>query len=89
MSDYTQVENYDCPQCDWSLHVDMAVWNRFDDHQSILEYIQEQVIGHAKTHGVQKSIPLFPVSKDIQLYKNCPYLYHSPINKESRLFAII
>ena len=75
LTDYENVEDYDCPSCSWSLHVDKGVWERFDDHQVILEYIQQQVMIHAKqNHGVDKSQPLFPVSKDLNIYKNSPYV---------------
>ena len=78
MDDYTEVEDYDCPKCDWSLHVEKAIWNKFDDHQVILDYIQDKVLEHARqNHGVDKSKSLFPVDKDISIYKNSPYVYYS------------
>jgi len=78
MDDYTEVEDYDCTECDWSLHVDKAVWNKFDDNQVILDYIQDQVMDHARqNHGVDKSKSLFPVDKDISIYRDSPYVYYS------------
>jgi hypothetical protein len=78
MDDYTEVEDYDCPECDWSLHIDKRVWNEFDNHQDILDYIQDKVLEHARqNHGVDKSKSLFPVDKDISIYKNSPYVYYS------------
>lgn len=76
-TDYTQIEDYDCPDCEWSLHVEKGVWNKFDDHQDILDYIQDRVLEHARTHGVDKSKALFPVDKDISIYKNSPYVTHT------------
>lgn len=74
-TDYTQVENYDCPDCSWSLHIEKTVWNEFDNHQDILDYIQDKVLEHARiNHGVDKSKALFPVDKDISIYKNNPYI---------------
>jgi len=78
MNDYTEVEDYDCPECDWSLHVEKGVWDKFDDHQPILDYIQDQVLSHAReNHGVDKSKALFPVDKDTSIYKNSPYVGYS------------
>jgi len=78
MRDYTEIEDYDCPQCEWSLHVEKGVWNKFDDHQVILDYIQDQVLSHARqTHGVDKSKALYPVDKDISIYKNSPFIHYS------------
>ena len=78
MRDYTEIEDYDCPQCEWSLHVEKAIWNKFDDHQVILDYIQDQVLSHARqTHGVDKSKALYPVDKDISIYKNSPFIHYS------------
>ena len=78
MNDYTQIEDYDCPQCEWSLHVEKGVWNKFDDHQMILDYIQDQVLSHARqNHGVDKSKALFPVDKDISIYRNSPFIHYS------------
>lgn len=78
-TDYTQVENYNCPQCEWSLHIEKAVWTKFDNHQEILDYIQDKVLEHSRNHGVDKSKPLFPVNKDISIYKNSPYLTHTQL----------
>lgn len=81
MNDYTQIEDYDCPQCEWSLHVEKGVWKQFDDHQPILDYIQDQVLSHARqTHGVEKSKALFPVDKDLNIYKNSPFIHYSGSN---------
>ena len=78
MDDYTEVEDYDCTECDWSLHVEKEVWNKFDDHQVILDYIQDQVLSHARqNHGVDKSKALFPVDKDISIYRNSPFIHYS------------
>jgi hypothetical protein len=78
MTDYTQVEDYDCPSCSWSLHIEKTVWNEFDNHQDILDYIQDKVTDHAKqNHGVDKGKALFPVDKDINTYKNSPYVGYS------------
>jgi hypothetical protein len=78
MDDYTEIEDYDCHRCEWSLHVEKVVWDKFDNHQMILDYIQDQVLTHAKqTHGVDKSKSLFPVDKDINIYRNSPYVYYS------------
>jgi hypothetical protein len=78
MDDYTEVEDYDCPECDWSLHIDKRVWNEFDNHQDILDYIQDKVLEHARqNHGVDKSKALFPVDKDISIYKNSKYVGYS------------
>lgn len=75
INNYTEIEDYDCPQCDWSLHVSKGIWVIFDDHQPILDYIQDYVLAHAKeNHGVQKSKALFPVNKDLSIYKNSPYV---------------
>lgn len=67
--DYTEVEDYDCPRCEWSLHVEKRVWNDMEDHSLVLAYIQSQVSKHNKTHGVDK--------ETIQLYKQSPYTYYS------------
>jgi hypothetical protein len=78
MDDYTEVEDYDCPDCSWSLHIDKRVWNEFDNHQDILDYIQDKVLDHARqNHGVDKSKALFPVDKDLNIYKNSPFIGYS------------
>jgi hypothetical protein len=48
MNDYTQIEDYDCPECTWSLHVEKTIWDKFDEHQMILDYIQQQVLSSCK-----------------------------------------
>ena len=50
MNDYTQIEDYDCPKCKWSLHVEKRVWNEIDNHSLVITYIQLQVKNHDKTH---------------------------------------
>ena len=50
MSDYTQIENYDCPECEWSLHVEKRVWSQIEDHSLVINYIHTQVSNHDKTH---------------------------------------
>lgn len=80
--DYTQTEDYNCPECPWSLHVEKTVWETFPDHQIILDYIQEQITGHIKTHGVEKQ-RLHPLNKDISIYKNTPYVYYSGDSHDS------
>lgn len=88
MIDYTQVEDYDCPECEWSLHIEKTVWTEFDNHQDILDYIQDKVVEHGKTHGIDKNKPLFPVSKDISIYRSSPYVGYSK-GEESSLKEII
>ena len=66
---YTQIEDYDCPQCEWSLHVEKRVWNEIDDHSLVINYIQTQVKNHHKIHESKPSYP-----SDIA---NSPYLYTS------------
>ena len=70
MSDYTQIEDYDCPQCKWSLHVEKRVWNEIDDHTLVINYIQTQVRNHNKTHT-----PKLYNTSDIG---ESPYFYVSP-----------
>lgn len=74
--DYTQVENYDCPQCPWSLHIEKTVWKEFDNHQDILDYIKEKVNEHIKVHGGGRN-KLHPISNNISDYSNTPYVGHS------------
>ena len=50
MSDYTQIEDYDCPECDWSLHVEKRVWSEMDNHSLVINYIQSEVKKHDRTH---------------------------------------
>lgn len=66
---YTQIEDYDCPECEWSLHVEKRVWNEIDDHSLVINYIQLQVRNHNKIHESKPSYP-----SDIA---NSPYLYIS------------
>ena len=73
MSDYTQIEYYDCPVCDWSLHVDKRVWSEIDDHSLVIEYILSQVKRHDKTHALKMYGTIKP--SDIG---ESPYLYVSP-----------
>ena len=75
MDDYTEIEDYDCPDCEWSLHIEKRVWIEFDNHQDILDYIQEKVVDHNKTLGVKKE--LFPIDKDITTYKESPYIEYT------------
>ena len=76
MRDYTEIEDYDCPKCSWSLHIDKHVWQEFDNHQDILDYIKDKVNDHAnQIHGGRNK--LHPVSNNIQDYSNTPYVGHS------------
>lgn len=50
MSDYTQIEDYDCPECAWSLHVEKRVWSETDNHPLVINYIQSEVKRHSNTH---------------------------------------
>lgn len=70
MIDYTQIEDYDCPDCTWSIHVDKRVWQDVEDHSLVLAYIQSQVKNHNQTHGVKKDIDLSP-------YNTSPYVQYS------------
>jgi hypothetical protein len=67
---YTQIEDYDCDQCEWSLHVEKRVWNEIDNHTLVINYIETQVRNHDKTHGSKILNP-----SDIG---ESPYLYISP-----------
>lgn len=70
MNDYSQIEDYDCPKCAWSLHVETRVWNEIDNHPLIINYIHKQVSNHYITHNLAFDIG------------DSPYLYVSPkINK--------
>lgn len=73
--DYTQIENYDCPQCSWSLHVEKRVWKEIDNHQSILEYIQLQVQKHNDICRINNAVEK----------SNSPYIWYS----DSDRFTII
>ena len=73
MSDYTQIEDYDCPVCDWSLHVEKRVWSEVDDHSPVIEYILSEVKKHDKTHISRMYESVKP--SDIG---ESPYLYVSP-----------
>ena len=69
MSDYTQIEDYDCPECAWSLHVEKRVWSEIEDHSLVINYIDTQVKNHYKTHvskipDIEDSL-YFYVSKDM------------------------
>ena len=73
MIDYTQTEDYACPECTWSLHVEKTIWDEFDEHQMILDYIQQQVLNHVKTsHGGKKMYK--PLSQD---YSTNPFMGYS------------
>ena len=72
MSDYTQIEDYDCPECDWSLHVEKRVWSEMDNHSLVINYIQSEVKKHDRTHRrMYESL----TPSDIG---DSPYLYVSP-----------
>jgi hypothetical protein len=71
MSDYTQIEDYDCDQCAWSLHVEKRVWSETDNHSLVINYIQSEVKRHSNTHKVKMYEGLTP---DIG---ESPYLYVS------------
>jgi hypothetical protein len=72
MSDYTQIEDYDCPECDWSLHVEKRVWSEMDNHSLVIDYIQSEVKKHDRTHRrMYESL----TPSDIG---DSPYLYVSP-----------
>ena len=73
MRDYTQIEDYDCPECKWSLHVEKRVWNEIDDHTLVINYIQTQVRNHSKTHG-----PKLYGSLMAPNIEESPYFYVSP-----------
>jgi len=99
---YTEVEDYDCSVCDWSLHVEKDTWTKFADiHDQILAYINEQIDKHieemhaADAHrrefrdlhaGVQKAEPMYPVDKNINIYKTTPYLSDIDMNNSSLKF---
>jgi hypothetical protein len=68
--DYFKVEDYDCPSCSWSLHVDRGVWEKFP-HQPILDYIQSKVQEHTKQ---EHSFGLFASSEDLEKYISSPYI---------------
>jgi ligand-binding sensor protein len=72
MSDYTQIEDYDCPECDWSLHVEKRVWSEMDNHSLVIDYIQSEVKKHDRTHKTKMYEGL---TADIG---DSPYLYVSP-----------
>jgi hypothetical protein len=69
-SDYTQIEDYDCTKCDWSLHVEQRVWSETDDHSLVVNHIQSVVRQHAKTHE--------PKMFDTSHIGDSPYFYVSP-----------
>jgi hypothetical protein len=70
MSDYTQIEDFDCPQCPWSLHIEKRVWNEIDDHSLVINYIETMVRDHNKIHGNKA------VSRDLKDYIT-PYVTHT------------
>lgn len=72
MIDYTQIEDYDCPDCTWSIHVEKRVWDEVEDHSLVIAYIQSQVKNHNATHGVKKN-----TSIDYSLYNKSPYVHYS------------
>jgi hypothetical protein len=72
MSDYTQIEDYDCDQCAWSLHVEKRVWSETDNHSLVINYIQSEVKRHSNTHKVKMYEGLKPA--DIG---DSPFLYVS------------
>ena len=72
MSYYTQIEDYDCPECAWSLHVEKRVWSEIEDHSLVINYIDTQVKNHYKTHRPKMYEGL---TADIG---ESPYLYVSP-----------
>jgi hypothetical protein len=74
--DYTQIENYDCPQCEWSLHIEKTVWTEFSNHQDILDYIKDKVNEHIKVHGGGRN-KLHPITNNITDYSNTPYVGYS------------
>ena len=73
MSDYTQIEDYDCPECDWSLHVEKRVWSEMDNHSLVIDYIQSEVRKHDRTHSKK----MYEVLKPSDIGES-PYLYVSP-----------
>lgn len=76
---YSEVEDYDCSECDWSLHVEKATWTKFPDaHDEIIAYINEQIDKHvAAIHGGKKKDDFYPVSRSMKEYSNTPYVTHS------------
>jgi hypothetical protein len=68
--DYIEVEDYDCPSCSWSLHVDRGVWEKFP-HQPILDYIQSKVQEHKRLAHDNK---LFISAPNLESYINSPYI---------------
>lgn len=79
--DYTQTEDYDCPDCSWSLHVEKRVWDEVDDHSLVIAYIESQVFKHSQNHRVQKE--LYPIDKDITTYKDSPYVGYTESDESS------
>ena len=84
-TNYTEVEDYDCSACDWSLHVEKGMWEKFpNQHQEILDYIHQSIDTHIKeSHGVKNTKHMYPIDKDINTYKQTPYVYHTDTENSS------
>lgn len=80
--DYKSARDFDCPLCEWSLHVEKDVWDKFpDQHEQILFYIQSQLDTHAREiHGVNNvnslsKLTLYSKSDiNIDNIKKSPYI---------------
>jgi hypothetical protein len=86
MRDYTEIEDYYCPDCEWSLHIEKTVWTQFDNHQDILDYIQDKIVAHAQTHGVERKSYLYNPST-IQ-YTDNPYITYTEDTEDSSLIIL-
>lgn len=80
--DYKKIREFTCPLCDWMLHVEKDVWEKFpDQHYEIVLYVQQQLDNHARTtHNVNNVNSLSKLSlyskedMSIDAAKDSPYI---------------
>lgn len=70
------VEDYDCPSCSWSLHVESRVWEDFPNHhEGILTYIEQSLQKHIdENHG--NKVKMYNLSSSLEDYHSS-YIYYS------------
>jgi hypothetical protein len=86
--DYKKVSDFDCPLCDWSLHVTTKIWEEMpeDSHTEILLYIQSQLDNHARTtHKVNNVNSLSQLTLNDNVEKTIKAAEESPYFKQPEM----